>query len=331
MSLSSELVENTIRQHLAEHDTWRQLAQDAPEIYAAVERTLLAPGKRLRPRLFMLASSGYGMQSEQIIRQVSLALELAHAFVLMHDDLIDKASHRRGIPTIGRDLDDRWPATSLPSFKGNDIALVLGDLIYTLAIEALCQTGTSEEKTTVAIGMLTRAAQATACGALREIAATRSDPARISLADLYETYRLKTAFYTFKLPMQLGALFADQTSAVMAAIEAFANEAGLAFQLRNDLEPLQDWLAGGALPDDIREMRMTAALLHVWKNCVPGDRACLMQGDSQTMRGLFDSCGVLDWLAQEISHHIALAAELVPPLGLSPSAGTRLLELLATI
>ncbi len=331
MSSSSALVENTIRRHLAKHEIWQHLAQDSPEIQGAVEHALLARGKRLRPRLFMLTAAGYGMQSEQITQQVSLALELAHAFVLLHDDLIDKASSRRGIPTIGRELDARWSAAPARSFTGNDAALILGDLLYTLAIEALLQTGAAAEKGAAAVRMLAGAAQMTARGALREIVAARTDPAQLSMAQLYQTYRLKTAFYTFQLPMQLGALFADRADTSMAAIQAFAGEAGLAFQLCNDYKPLQAWLTGGELPDDIREGRVTAALLHVWENTTATERNSLMGGNSQTVHRLFLDCDVLDWLAREIEHLIAQAKALIAPLGLSQSAAASLHQLLDTM
>lgn len=331
MTSSSKQVENTIRRHLDEHKIWQNLATDSPEIYAAVERALLAPGKRLRPRLFMLTAAGYGMSAPQVTRQVALALELAHAFVLMHDDLIDKASERRGLPTIGRDLDTIWSGNAASSFSGNDVALVLGDLLYTLAIEALSDVKVTREKSAAAIDLFTGAAQETARGALREIIAARADPEQLCMADLHETYRLKTAIYTFELPMQLGALFADKETEYVEAIETFATEAGLAFQLCNDFEPLQTWLAGGKVPDDVREARMTVALMHVWENSSAEERVSLMSGCEKTTRQLFINNRTLEWLAADISSHLERARRLVAPLGLNTKATISLLELLDSL
>jgi len=200
-------IEAQFARHLEEHTFWQQLAEESPAGFQAVRETLLAPGKRLRPLLFCAACRDAGVDPFPALMPVALALELAHAFILIHDDIMDRSDERRGVPTLPRRMDDLFAKKPADGFRGTDFALIIGDLLYTLAIESLLQAEASDAQKTEAIQLFTRAALDTGRGALLEMRAAQTPLDELSAEDIEKIYALKTGSYTFALPFQLAAVF----------------------------------------------------------------------------------------------------------------------------
>jgi len=330
MSASSEPVERLLLEHVTRHPCWQRLAEESPDIWQAVRATLLAPGKRLRPRLFLLAAEGYGLTPLPALAPVAVALELAHAFVLTHDDLVDRSRTRRGGPALAARCDAAIAAHPPRAFTGGDVALLAGDLLYTLALDTLLDAAAPERVRLDALRAFTRAAQITALGALREIELARLPLEQVTHEALLHAYRLKTACYTFALPLQLAALFAERREALAAPIAAFADAAGVAFQLANDLDAIDPWVRGGPVPDDIRDRRLTPALLHVWQRAGAADRGRLMAGDADVARRLFAAAGAAAWLRARGGEHAGEASRAAAALGLSAAAAAQVRQILTS-
>ena len=96
-------------------------------LYAPIRYTLDGGGKRLRPMLLMAAADAYGLAPEKAIPQ-ALGIEMFHNFTLLHDDVMDNASMRRGRPAVHR----RWNQST---------AILSGDAMLTMATQLVadCQ------------------------------------------------------------------------------------------------------------------------------------------------------------------------------------------------
>lgn len=258
MQKLKEEIDRRLADHFAQHPFWKALAAESPEGTGAVRRALLAPGKRLRPMLFCLACRAAGREPFPELAPVALALELAHSFILIHDDIIDRSAFRRGAPTLPARMDQLFAAHPADGFRGSDFALVTGDLLYTLAIESLLQAEADDARTAEALRLFTRAALDTGRGALLEMRAAQKPVAELTTAEIEEVYALKTGRYTFALPLELAACF----TGTPAADDGFWRSAGIAFQLGNDLKELLRWQEGGPPPDDLRDGRRIWALVH---------------------------------------------------------------------
>ena len=166
--------------------------------------TLAAGGKRLRPMLVLLCAGEAG-SAERAVRAAT-AIELVHMATLVHDDVLDAAPLRRGVPTVA--------ATS-----GRGRALATGDLLLSRAFALLADAGDTRSAR-----LLAEAAVALARGEL----AQRHDAfdTTISEARYLERCRLKTATL-FECACQLG--FDDEH------LRRFGAEVGLAFQLLDDV------------------------------------------------------------------------------------------------
>ncbi len=182
--------------------------------------TVLAGGKRLRPLLVVLAAQSAGgpeegTASEQRLVRAAVAVELVHSATLVHDDLIDGASLRRGRPTVA-------------SEAGRAAAIATGDLLFSRAFAELARNEDSEQ-----LRALSDASSALASGELLQ----REDAYASDVAEgrYLERCRLKTAAL-FEAACRLGALVAvERSMALAAALGEFAGRIGLAFQLLDDV------------------------------------------------------------------------------------------------
>ena len=271
MQKFEEKIEETFRAHLEGHPFWLALKQENPVAFHAVRETLLVPGKRVRPLLFCTACRAAGLEPFPNLAPVALALELAHSFILVHDDIVDRSAMRRGRLTLPAKLRQLFAQNPSDGFTGDDFALVTGDLLYTLAIESLLQAEATDAQKTEAVRLFTRAAFDTGRGALLEMRAAQTPLAELTVEEIEKIYALKTGTYTFTLPLQLAAVFSrksvalaeednpwdlpksGQSSESAESISTLGKHAGIAFQLRNDQKDLAD---------DLRDGRRTWALVH---------------------------------------------------------------------
>jgi geranylgeranyl diphosphate synthase type I len=256
MQKLKEEIEAYFVRHLEEHPFWTALATESPAAFNAVRATLLAPGKRLRPLLFCMACRTAGREPVPDLMPVALALELAHSFILVHDDIIDRSDERRGAPTLPKRMNDLFAEKSADGFHGSDFALVTGDLLYTLAIESLLLAEATDSQKTEAVRLFMQAALATGRGALLEMRAAQTPLDQLTVEAIEEIYALKTGHYTFTLPLQLAAVFSNdwkKTALRNSDIPIIGKHAGIAYQLLNDLNDPGD---------DLRDDRRTWALVY---------------------------------------------------------------------
>jgi geranylgeranyl pyrophosphate synthase len=175
--------------------------------------TIAAGGKRLRPLLVLLAA-GPEVADENELVAAAAAVELIHSATLVHDDVLDGAALRRGLPTV-------WAQV------GRELAVATGDLLFSRAFSELTAVGSL-----AAIRALSRATSALAEGELLQ----RQDAwdATVSVERYLLRCELKTA-RLFEASCELGALAARAGAAEVAALGAFGRCIGLAFQLLDDI------------------------------------------------------------------------------------------------
>jgi geranylgeranyl pyrophosphate synthase len=170
--------------------------------------TIAAGGKRLRPLLVFLAADAE--DGEGLVRAAA-AVELVHSATLVHDDVLDAAALRRGVPTV--------VATA-----GRGAATATGDLLFARAFAELAANGRADE-----IQVLSEASSALAEGELLQ----RADAwnAEVTLERYLRRCELKTA-RLFEAACRLGAL---EAGGATDELGAFGRRIGLAFQLLDDV------------------------------------------------------------------------------------------------
>jgi geranylgeranyl pyrophosphate synthase len=153
------------------------------------------------------------IESQELVR-AGAAVELLHMATLVHDDVLDRAPMRRGRPTVF------WTA-------GREAATATGDFLFSRAFAELVQTGDAD-----AIRALSRASSSLAQGELLQRADAFAPD--VSEERYFQRCRLKTGAL-FDAACRLGAILGEPGSASAAALGAFGERIGLAFQLFDDV------------------------------------------------------------------------------------------------
>ncbi len=190
----------------------------------AIRHSLLAPGKRLRPILVLMACEACGSDYSRSM-PAACAIEMVHTYSLIHDDLpaMDDDDLRRGQPSCHAKFDE---AT----------AILAGDALLALSFEVLAR---DLEPSTAAkcCAELGRAAGATALvgGQADDLASEFNSG---GLEELESIHQRKTGAL-FQASLRLGALVAHATGEQLAALDSYGHEMGLAFQITDDLLDFQ--------------------------------------------------------------------------------------------
>ncbi|MFJ1869457.1 polyprenyl synthetase family protein [Streptomyces sp. NPDC088097] len=234
---------------------------DLPELalFTGLLRGLLtAGGKRIRPLLCVIGWHAVtGRPPPVAVWRAAAALELFHAFSLIHDDVMDDSAIRRGKPTAQHVLAGLHPGHPRAHLLGTNAAILLGDLALGWSYELLNSPEITPPQAATLWPHFNALRIETLVGQYLDLAATGQSPA--DPAPAWRIIRYKTARYTVERPLLLGAVLADAAPRQLRALSEYALPLGEAFQLRDDLlgvygDPRQ---TGKSALEDLRDGKQT--------------------------------------------------------------------------
>ncbi len=241
----------------AVEDRLQEPAQESGGLLTTVTNYVLAPGgKRIRPALVLLAARACGADRRERAVTLASVAEMMHAATLVHDDIVDHSTMRRGRPS----------ATAL---WGSDVSVLVGDFLYSRAIQILVADGDMR--------ILRAFADATVCmteGEVLQLQLLRD--LKISETDYLRIVTGKTAAL-MSAASRAGALVADAPGPTAEALAAFGLNLGIGFQLVDDA---LDYTArqerlGKPVGSDFREGKVTYPVIHLMRTASQADRAIL--------------------------------------------------------
>jgi geranylgeranyl diphosphate synthase type I len=301
----------------------RELEPEALPLLDEIEALIRAGGKRLRPRFcYWGFVAGGGRPGREILR-VAASLELLHTFALIHDDVMDASSLRRGRATAFRALGP--PAAILTGLLG----FVLADRLFTTA-------GFSPEAVARASDRFDRMRARAIAGQHLDLLAARSrEPAEETAWRIAE---LKSASYTVTDPLVMGALCATDDRRVIEMLEAYGVPLGLAFQMRDDVlgvfgDPSE---TGKDRDGDLREGKQTVLVARALRLATGEQRAFLARalGDpeltpsgAERAREIIVTTGALDATEETILELTGKATGALDAGLLGPEAAEALASL----
>lgn len=247
-----------LQQHFADFLAKCDLEGQPAELYAPISYTLMQPGKRLRPMLCLLANDLFGGKEEDALWP-ALALETFHNFTLIHDDIMDKAPMRRGLPTVYQ----KW---------NSDIAILSGDNMLAMAFEFALKTPKGAE----AARLLGKVAREVCEGQQNDLNfETQGD---VSIDEYLKMIRLKTAVL-LATSLQMGAMMAGADPKNQQAIYNFGIALGISFQLQDDILDLYSDVEvfGKRHGGDIADNKKTYLYLKALELAAEHDRKRLVQ------------------------------------------------------
>jgi len=205
------------------------------ELFDEIEAFLQRKAKRIRPILLMLSFVGYSKKGNSSIIHAGVALELMHTFALIHDDIIDGTPMRDNIPSLYHAI-DKLAFARKQSANGNNMAMLIGDLIYNIALMEFQKIKVAGSVKIAGMELLLSTALKTGHGQLLELVDGFQDISQMDENEIFNIYDLKTASYTFCLPLKMGAILAGIGKKEQHKLEGIGLKLGRAFQIIDDID-----------------------------------------------------------------------------------------------
>ncbi|MCE8423108.1 MAG: polyprenyl synthetase family protein [Candidatus Methanoperedens sp.] len=217
------------------------------ELYHAMRHLLDAGGKRLRPTALLLAAEAVGGKPENLM-PAALAVEFVHNFTLIHDDIMDEADLRRGLPTVHK----KWGASK---------AIISGDALFSKAFEILSCAKSEPSQIVESIELLSKTSTDICEGQWMDMNfATRKD---VTEEEYMRMVEKKTAVL-FAAAVKIGAILSGANRDISRALWDFGRLTGVGFQIYDDVIDLitPEEILGKAQGGDIIEGKRTLIVIH---------------------------------------------------------------------
>ncbi|MCA1826099.1 MAG: polyprenyl synthetase family protein [Myxococcales bacterium] len=268
-----------------------KLPVDLKPAFAQLRDYVLRGGKRLRGALVEQGFRTAGDDPAPAL-DPSIGIELLHAYLLIHDDFMDRDEVRRGGPTIHAALGGDHLAGS--------VAILLGSLCQAWAWELVLAAPVGPERALKAAQMLGKSLQDVTIGQTLDLLATKV--VALDARGVLEVQRLKTGSYTFELPLHLGALLAGASQEKVDALTRYARPLGQAFQIADDLLGTfgAPEVTGKPNASDLREGKRTLLVARALETATAADAEMLRVGlgragaDVEALRDILRRSGAVD-------------------------------------
>lgn len=227
-----------------------RLYSDVSLVRQVAEYIVAGGGKRMRPALLLLAAGAVNYKGKHH-HELAAVVEFIHTATLLHDDVVDESSLRRGRETANAQF-------------GNAASVLVGDFLYSRAFQMMVGLGSMR-----IMQILADATNVIAEGEVLQLMNCHN--ADVGVDDYLRVIRYKTA-KLFEASARLGAVIGDASPEVEAGLSAYGMHLGTAFQIVDDVLDYsgQEGKIGKHLGDDLAEGKPTLPLIHVIKH---GDAA----------------------------------------------------------
>lgn len=225
-------------------------------------------GKKLRSALLYASYESYGGQDADLVCQVGAALELLHTAFVIHDDVIDRDLIRRGSSNVSGVFAARARARGANEegavTLGVAAGVLAGDLALMRAVQQVALCGARQATTRQLLALVDDAVRVSAAGELDDVVTSVCRSATVTMEQVVAIAEHKTAWYSFRLPLQVGAILADAPQETVDQLAVVGRLTGIGFQLADDLRGVfgDESETGKSALSDLREGKMTALMAH---------------------------------------------------------------------
>lgn len=279
---------------------------------------VLAGGKRIRPFLVYQGCGVCGGQNKKQAIKVGMAVEIFHAFALIHDDIMDGADLRRNQLTLHKQLTKwhqakRWKGAS--TNFGTGMAILAGDILFTWADELI-------------VNLKNNQVLQVYQDMKKELMAGQAEDIFLSIVNgspsqkrIVQTMLRKSAGYSIEKPLFLGAALARAGDKYYRFFRQVSMPLGLAFQLKDDILGMfgKRQEVGKPTDSDIKEGKMTLLIFHALRegylpkkiySQVLGNQGVTVK-QVREFKKLLKNSGVLDKINAEVTSYITKARKVI--------------------
>ncbi|MDF1678709.1 MAG: polyprenyl synthetase family protein [Legionellaceae bacterium] len=218
-------------------------------------------GKHLRPLLLLLSSYACGYSGKEHIKLAAM-IEFFHTATLLHDDVVDESTLRRGRKTAN-------------TIWGSKACILVGDYLFTQYMQLMIKVGNLK-----IMSVLTQMTVDVGCGEIKQLS-NRHNPS-LAVDEYFDIIRAKTSLL-FAVSSQLGALIQNTDDATEKALHAYGLHLGNGFQLIDDaLDYCSDAnTIGKNIGDDLADGKATMPLLYALEQGTPTQQEKIRKGLTQ--------------------------------------------------
>lgn len=230
-------------------------------------------GKRLRPLVVLLTVKGCGYHGEDHIRLATL-IEFLHTATLLHDDVVDDSSRRRGRPTAN-------------ALWGNAPSILVGDFLYSRAFQLMVEINRMD-----LMSIISDATNTIAEGEVMQLENVGN--VHLSEAEYMEIIRCKSALL-FEASAQTAAVLANSTPVLIRSLRRFGLNFGLAYQIIDDVLDYDgnSEVLGKNVGNDLAEGKLTLPLIYAIQRCGVADstmiKSAIEERNTSNLERIIDS------------------------------------------
>lgn len=275
-----------------------RLQSDVVLIRQVAEYIISSGGKRLRPALLILVAGACGYQGKAH-HELAAVVEFIHTATLLHDDVVDDSSMRRGRATANAEF-------------GNPASVLVGDFLYSRAFQMMVSVRSMR-----VMEVLADATNTIAEGEVLQLLNIHN--IEITEEEYLRVVRSKTA-KLFEAAGRLGGILSGVALELEEALAAYGTHIGTAFQLVDDILDYSGELenTGKNIGDDLAEGKVTLPLIYALRHAAPEHQAVIRKAvseptatDFQPVVAAIRDCGALDYARAKAEAESAVAREML--------------------
>lgn len=287
-------------------------------------------GKYIRGTLSNLGYHLFASEDVSYSDALALAFELFQTAILVHDDIIDHASFRRNQETIPLSYCSRWK-TKGRQIKdvelldvANSLAICAGDYGMYLANQKLLSSYEGDRNLGKLLSYFNHAILKTIKGEIIDVVLPFEEKYQLSenediFDSVAEIYRLKTAWYTLIGPLCAGAILAGCQEEELHELEKFAEEIGIAFQIKDDILGVfaDTETLGKNVGSDISEFKQTILYAHIrtfgdyYEQLRNYYGRIINREDLIAVQEIFSASGALQFAEEKMDNHFLVAKKIL--------------------
>lgn len=284
-----------------------------PGLYEPIKYVLSIGGKRIRPVFMLLAAQALSNDIKKIM-PAAIGVETYHNYTLLHDDLMDRADMRRGMPTVHR----KW---------NSNTAILSGDSMLVLALKYI------HSVNTINVGQATDVFLKTALeiGEGQQYDMNFETRLDVTPSEYIEMIRLKTSVL-IACSLKMGAMLAGADNKICEQLYDFGEQIGLAFQLQDDLLDVygNPDVFGKRIGGDILCNKKTFLLISAFLHANSEQKEKLTQLVNMThfdeqqkikeVTDIYNQLNIKDYTSENIAHYFDKAKEIIDNVDLPQAA-----------
>lgn len=278
----------------------------------------LEGGKKLRGAILMLGYEMFGGKDRKQALLASLAVEITQSALLIHDDIMDQDSLRRGKPTMHKLYEKMFG-----KHYGESMGIIVGDEGFFLASSLLTSLDFPAAIVVKANALYNKILREVGLGQALDISYVKQK--KMGEEWVFRIHHYKTAGYTIFGPLAIGAILAGAGETEISLLEEFGTQVGVAFQIHDDelgMFSTEEQL-GKPSDSDLREGKLTLLMVKAFEKAKREDLKILKKSygnknltekDIEKVRRIIKKTGALEYSQEKCQELVAEGKKVIPKI-----------------